>query len=151
MGHLIDVLTALASLGVKFIGFPQQVQANRRAYQLLLPAGLVTGAAAALMVSYLLWVIHGVYHHDPVEYLSQGMGVVLTGWLTVQAVRCNRRAKAAEKWRADEQAACRALWRWAHAEGIMPGPKEILMIRDAAGNAVFFHGPDSWKGDDNPR
>lgn len=80
--HIFDVLTALASLGVKFIGFPAQIRAGRQRRP-----GLVWQLAAGMCASYLLWVVHGVMHHDWVEIISQGAGVITTAVLLVQALR----------------------------------------------------------------
>jgi hypothetical protein len=73
---VISWATGAASLGVKFVGFPCQVRKGQTNFTF----------AAAACVSYALWVVHGALTRDWTEVLSQGMGVVTTGILVVQAV-----------------------------------------------------------------
>jgi lipid-A-disaccharide synthase-like uncharacterized protein len=107
--HGIDVATGAASLGVKFIGLPSQIRANHTAWRESLPAGLVWKAATAMCLSYLLWVVHGIAHGDPVEIVSQGFGVITTAILAAQAVLCARRSRAAREWEAARVAALHTL------------------------------------------
>jgi hypothetical protein len=85
--HLIDWLTGLVSLGVKFIGFPSQVRHNRSRGRNGDGAGMRVLVAGPMCASYLLWVLHGLVNHDLTEVISQGVGAVTTGVLLTQAVK----------------------------------------------------------------
>lgn len=90
--HLIDVLTALASLSVKVVGFPTQIREGHRALLARRRAGITWQAAAAMCVSYAVWVVHGLAVHDLVEVWGQGFGVLTTAVMLAQAAVCARRA-----------------------------------------------------------
>src|SRR6266704_3965150 len=95
--HVIDWLTGIASFGVKFIGYPTQMRRNMWSGRAGAGSSLAPTLAAAFFVSYTLWVIHGLAHHDMVEVVSQGIGVLTTGVLLAQAVwyeRLKRRLEA---------------------------------------------------------
>lgn len=78
---VIGTLTVICSYGIKFIGFPEQIQKIKKAQS-------VTGISKSLFVfsfiSYLLWTAYGIIKKDWVVIAGQSVGVIVGGIVLIQ-------------------------------------------------------------------
>lgn len=80
---IVALLTTLLSVGVKVVGMPDQVKANFRRKS---TEGLSSWFIVCTLISYAMWVVHGLMVHDMALVIGQGLGVVATGIIVWQMV-----------------------------------------------------------------
>jgi uncharacterized protein with PQ loop repeat len=80
---IVAVITTVLSVGVKVVGMPDQIRANRRRKS---TDGLSWWFMLCTLVSYAMWVIHGLLAHDMSLVIGQGLGVVATAIIVGQMV-----------------------------------------------------------------
>jgi len=78
---LITLLTTLFSIAVKVVGMPDQIRSN---YRQKSTAGLSSWFMVSTLLSYTLWVVHGIQVHDIALIVGQGLGVLVTGVIVGQ-------------------------------------------------------------------
>jgi uncharacterized protein with PQ loop repeat len=78
---IIGVATAVLSILVKVIGFPDQMRKN---YIRKSTEGISTYFFVISFITYVLWTIHGILVKDWVVYLGQGLGIITTGIILYQ-------------------------------------------------------------------
>jgi uncharacterized protein with PQ loop repeat len=90
---LIPILTTVLSIAVKIIGLPAQIKNNHRRKT---TEGLSISFMVFTLLSYAMWVVHGVQIHDNALVIGQGLGVVASGVIIYQMFiyRKNRRSKS---------------------------------------------------------
>ena len=80
---IIAAITTLLSVGVKIVGMPDQIRANRRRKS---TDGLSWWFMLTTLISYAMWVVHGLLAHDMSLVIGQGLGVVATTIIVGQMV-----------------------------------------------------------------
>jgi MtN3 and saliva related transmembrane protein len=80
---IVALLTAILSILVKVVGMPDQVKAN---YRRKSTEGLSGWFLVCTLVSYGMWVIHGLMVHDMALVIGQGLGVIATGVIVGQMI-----------------------------------------------------------------
>jgi uncharacterized protein with PQ loop repeat len=83
VGLIIGVLTAVLSILVKVIGFPDQIRKN---YKRKSTEGISTSFYVLSFLVYLLWTAHGILQKDWVVTLGQGLGIITTGVIVYQII-----------------------------------------------------------------
>ncbi len=78
---IIGIVTAVFSVLVKFIGFPDQI---KKIHKRKSTEGISTYFFIFSFITYVLWTIHGILKDDWVIYLGQGLGIITTGIILVQ-------------------------------------------------------------------
>jgi uncharacterized protein with PQ loop repeat len=77
----VAVLTTICSVAVKVVGMPDQIKSN---YRRKSTSGLSRWFMLSTLISYALWVVHGVQVHDMSLVIGQGLGVLVTGVVVAQ-------------------------------------------------------------------
>lgn len=116
---VVAVLTTVLSVGVKVIGMPDQIKANRQRKS---TEGLSWWFMICTLVSYAMWVVHGVLVHDMSLIIGQSLGVLVSAVIVGQmlAYRKNTNAfTAAEK--------PVVLWHWAKFKQVPRRVKTIVV------------------------
>jgi uncharacterized protein with PQ loop repeat len=80
---IIGFLTALLSILVKVVGFPDQIKKN---YKRKSTEGVSTSVYILSFITYLLWTTHGIIQKDWVVILGQGLGIITTGIIVYQII-----------------------------------------------------------------
>src|SRR6185437_9020588 len=80
---VVAVLTTVLSVGVKVIGMPDQIKANRQRKS---TEGLSHWFMLCTLASYVMWVIHGLLVHDLSLIIGQGLGVLVTAVIVGQMI-----------------------------------------------------------------
>lgn len=78
---MVTLLTAAFSIGVKVVGMPDQIRSNHRRKS---TSGLSWWFMISSLISYALWVVHGLQVHDEALVIGQGLGVITTAVIVVQ-------------------------------------------------------------------
>jgi uncharacterized protein with PQ loop repeat len=87
---VVTLLTTVVSVGVKVVGFPDQIKSNFRRKS---TSGLSTWFVMSAFISYILWTIHGLQVHDEALIIGQGLGVATTGVIVWQIAIYNKNSK----------------------------------------------------------
>lgn len=85
---LVGGATVVVGILVKLIGFPDQFLKN---YKRKSTEGLSTLFFLLAFLSYILWTLHGVFQHDWVLILGQGVGILTTGAIVCQIILYKKR------------------------------------------------------------
>jgi len=87
---LVAILATVFSVGVKIVGMPDQVKANftRKSTE-----GLSNWFIVCTLISYAMWVVHGLMVHDISLVIGQGLGVVATGVIVWQMIIYRKNTK----------------------------------------------------------
>ncbi len=85
---IIGVLTAILSILVKVVGFPDQIRKN---YKRKSTEGLSTSFYILSFLVYILWTLHGFLQKDWVVMLGQGLGIITTGLILYQIYLYSRK------------------------------------------------------------
>ena len=80
---LIALMAAIFSIAVKVIGMPSQIIHN---YERKSTAGLSNSFLLFTLISYCMWVMHGLQVHDMSLVIGQGLGVIATAVIVGQAI-----------------------------------------------------------------
>lgn len=80
---VVAVLTTVLSVGVKVIGMPDQIKANRQRKS---TEGLSNWFMICTLASYVMWVIHGLLVHDETLIIGQSLGVLVTAVIVGQMI-----------------------------------------------------------------
>jgi uncharacterized protein with PQ loop repeat len=86
---VVAVLTTVLSVGVKVIGMPEQIKANRRRKS---TEGLSGWFMICTLLSYGMWVIHGFLVHDMSLIIGQSLGVLVTTVIVWQMIMYRKTA-----------------------------------------------------------
>ena len=78
---IVGILTVIAGVLVKIIGFPAQIKTN---YKRKSTQGLSTIFITLSFFSYFLWTLHGFFQKDFVLIIGQGIGILTTGIILIQ-------------------------------------------------------------------
>lgn len=81
VGLIIGILTAVLSILVKVVGFPDQIRQNHKRKS---TEGVSTSFYVLSFLVYLLWTAHGVLENDWVIIFGQGLGILTTGVIVYQ-------------------------------------------------------------------
>ena len=81
LATIVASLTLISSVIIKLVAFPDQFRINwkRKSTQ-----GVSTLFYILAVISYVLWVIHGIIQKDITLIIGQGLGVVTSGAILVQ-------------------------------------------------------------------
>lgn len=93
LAALIGVLTVIFSILTKVIGIPDQISKNHKRRS---TEGVSASFFVLLLVSYVLWTLHGILRKDWVIILGHGLGVVTTGAVVLQ-ILYYKKTRADEK------------------------------------------------------
>lgn len=77
----ITILTTVMSVFVKLVGLPDQIRSN---YRRKTTDGLSNWFMICTLLSYMMWVVHGVQVHDEALIIGQGLGVIATSAIIYQ-------------------------------------------------------------------
>lgn len=80
---VVAVLTTVLSVGVKVIGMPDQIKANRQRKS---TEGLSHWFMICTLASYVMWVVHGFLVHDMSLIIGQSLGVLVTAVIIGQMI-----------------------------------------------------------------
>jgi uncharacterized protein with PQ loop repeat len=80
---IVAILTALLSIAVKVVGMPDQIRNNFRRKS---TEGLSSWFLICTLISYALWVVHGLQVNDMSLVIGQGLGVFVTAIIVWQMV-----------------------------------------------------------------
>jgi uncharacterized protein with PQ loop repeat len=81
LAAVITFLTAFFSIAVKVVGMPDQIKNN---YRRKSTAGLSAWFMLSTLISYGLWVVHGIQIHDMALIVGQGLGTLVTAVIVTQ-------------------------------------------------------------------
>lgn len=89
----ITILTTVMSVFVKLVGLPDQIRSN---YRRKTTDGLSNWFMICTLLSYMMWVVHGIQVHDEALIIGQGLGVVASAAIIYQMFiyRKNRKVNA---------------------------------------------------------
>jgi uncharacterized protein with PQ loop repeat len=99
LAALIAFLAAALSIGVKVIGMPAQIRHN---YLRKSTEGLSNWFLVLTLLSYAVWVLHGLQVHDMSLVVGQGLGVAVTCIILWQAVVYSKNRRRARRSRHSE-------------------------------------------------
>ena len=91
------VLTTVLSVGVKVVGMPDQIRNN---YRRKSTEGLSSWFLWSTLLSYGLWVVHGLQVHDMSLVIGQSLGVLVTAVIVAQMImykKTNANVKPAKR------------------------------------------------------
>jgi uncharacterized protein with PQ loop repeat len=91
---MIAILTTIFSVAVKVIGMPDQIRSN---FQRKSTEGLSSWFLVFTLISYCMWVLHGITTHDMTLVIGQGIGVVATSIIVWQMIKYRKNKPAAAK------------------------------------------------------
>src|SRR5580692_3817224 len=80
----VTLLCLALSIGVKVVGMPDQILSN---YRRKSTTGLSGWFIVSTLISYVLWVVHGLQVHDEALVIGQGLGAVVTIVIVVQMIQ----------------------------------------------------------------
>lgn len=86
---VVAVLTTVLSVGVKVIGMPDQIKANRKRKS---TEGLSWWFMICTLASYAMWVVHGILVHDLSLIIGQSLGVAVTAIIVWQMITYRNKA-----------------------------------------------------------
>lgn len=86
---VIAILTTIFSIIVKVVGLPDQIRNN---YRRKSTTGLSGWFISLSFISYVFWMLHGLFQHDWSLIAGQGLGVIATGVLVWQFFQYRRPA-----------------------------------------------------------
>jgi uncharacterized protein with PQ loop repeat len=91
---VIAILTTVFSVAVKVIGMPDQIKSN---FQRKSTDGLSSWFLVFTLISYCMWVLHGLTTHDMSLVIGQGIGVIATSVIVWQMVVYRKHKPASAK------------------------------------------------------
>jgi uncharacterized protein with PQ loop repeat len=91
---VVAFISTAASVAVKVVGTPDQIRNNHRRKS---TAGLSAWFMVSSLISYALWVVHGVQVHDMALIIGQGLGVIVTGIIVFQIFLYRKKSATAPK------------------------------------------------------
>lgn len=77
----VTIMTTVLSVAVKVVGMPAQIKSN---YLRKSTTGLSGWFMLTTLVSYMLWVVHGIQVHDMALVIGQGLGALVTAVIVTQ-------------------------------------------------------------------
>ena len=80
---MIAILTTVFSVAVKVIGMPDQIKSN---FQRKSTEGLSSWFLVFTLISYCMWVLHGLMTKDLSLVIGQGIGIIATSVIVWQMI-----------------------------------------------------------------
>ena len=91
---IVAILTTVLSVGVKVVGMPDQIKANRKRKS---TEGLSWWFMICTLISYVMWVVHGFLAHDLSLIIGQSLGVVATAVIVGQMLKYRKTTTTSHK------------------------------------------------------